>query len=504
MQNGPKGLRSVVWENCVGIKEALERLIEGVQQVPHVYRPSTETFAELDVQKVARELELDKRGRTNGEKNKAEEDSRALDETEQRILEYVKREQRASHGALHDQIRLYSERLAALDFEGALAVVESSAIEAAAEFRVQARQGKDLLHARRRDLQAMEEWRDIFQRQNDLKRPAIYPDPPVRWLKIGILILLLAGEMAINGNFLARGSSLGLVGGALEALSFAALNIIGTAIIVFFGVRQLAHRNVIRRFIGLLSVGLYVIFAVSLNLALAHYREVAGSGISLDVASQAVIGRLAEHPFTLAELKSWILFALGIGFSLAAFIDVSGLDDPYPGYGRIERRLRSVRELFVDTKTFIITSLAEVRDQATAAMTDARRDIGVRRNEFDAIADHRQRLIRLFKNHEEHLDEVLNRLFAIYRTAYAAALERKPPERFGVRVMLKRTPVDEEVRKLEKPDKLYRAIESVQRKLADNLQVIHSEYEAAARELQQLDDLVPPGNRNAARETEAA
>jgi hypothetical protein len=488
----------------VGIKETLARLIEGVQQVPHVYRPSTETFAELDVQKAARELDLEALGPANAEKSKSPEDSRALDETEHRILEYVKREQRASYSALQDQIQLYGDRLGALDFEGALAIVESSAIEAAAEFRVQARQGKDLLHARRRDLEAMEEWRDAFKKENRLNRPAIYPDPPIRWLKIGILILLLAGEMAINGNFLARGSSLGLVGGALEALSFAALNIIGTAIIVFFGVRQFAHRSAARRFIGLLSIAVYIVFAITLNLALAHYREVAGSGTSLDVASQAVIGRLADHPFTLAELKSWILFALGIGFSLAAFIDVAGLDDPYPGYGGIERRLRAVRDQFVDTKTFIITSLAEVRDQATLAMNDARRDLGVRRNEFDAIADHRQRLIRLFKNHEDHLDEALNRLFAIYRSAYVAALDRSPPERFSVRMTLKRTPVDEEVRSLEKPDKLYRAIESARSKLAENLQVIHSEYEAAARELQQLDDLVPPAKPNAARETKTA
>src|SRR5207248_3080666 len=336
-----------------------------------------------------------------------------------------------------------------LDFEGALGTVESSAIEAAAEFRVQARQGKDLLHARRRDLQAMEEWRETFRKENGLRRPAIYPDPPVWWVKIGLLILLLAIEMVINGNFLARGSAFGLVGGALEALSFAALNIIGTALIAFFGVRQLAHRSLVRKFVGLVSLAVYAAFVVSLNLALAHYREAAGSGVALDVASQDVIARLSQHPLALAEIKSWILFGLGIGFSAAAFIDVAGLDDTYPGYGKIERRLRAARDLFVETKAFIIGSLAEVRDAATEAMNNARRDLGVRRNEFEAIADHRQRLIRLFRNHEDHLDEVLNRLFAIYRQAYSAALERKPPERFGARVMLKRTQVEQEVRPLE-------------------------------------------------------
>jgi hypothetical protein len=488
----------------VGIKEALERLIEGVQQVPHVYRPSTETFAELDVAKTARELDLEAAGRANGEKHGSQQDSRALDETEHRIVEYIKKEQRASHSALHDQIQLYGERLGALDFESALGVVESSAIEAAAEFRVQARQGKDLLHARRRDLQAMEEWRRTFQIDNGLKRPAIYPEPAGWWLKAGLLVLLLAGEMIVNGNFLARGSEFGLVGGALEALSFAALNIIGTAFIAFFGVRQLFHRSLIRKLIGLLSLAAYVAFAISLNLALAHYREAAATAASLDVASRVVIDRLVQSPFALAELKSWILFGLGIGFSLAAFIDVISMDDSYPGYGALERRLRAARDQFVDTKSFIISSLAQVRDEATRAMNEARRDLGVRRNEFDAIADHRQRLVRLFKNHEDHLDDALSRLLAIYRSAFSSALDRKAPERFGVRVTLKRTPVEEEVRPLDRPDKLNRAIESVQNKLAENLGIIHSEYETAAKELEQLDELVPHGDTSAAPDTKAA
>jgi hypothetical protein len=492
------------WEEFVGIREALERLVEGVQRVPHVYRPSTETFAELDVTKIARELNIEAKARANGAKHKPQQDSRALDETEHQILEYIKREQRASHSALHDQIQLYSERLAALDFEGTLGIVESSAIEAAAEFRVQARQGKDLMHARRRDLQAMEEWREEFQRENELKRPAIYPESALWWVKAGLLVLLLAVEMIINGNFLARGSAFGLVGGALEALSFAALNIIGTALIAFFGVRQLGHRSAFRKVIGFLSLAIYFIFVICLNLALAHYREAAASGVALDVASQDVIGRLSAHPFALAEIKSWILFGLGIGFSAAAFIDVVSMDDPYPSYGRIERRLRMAREQFVDTKAFIIGSLAEVRDAATQAMNDARRDLGVRRNEFEAIADHRQRLIRLFRGHEDHLEEVLSRLFALYRSAYTSALEGKAPERFNVKMTLKRTQVEEEIRPPERPEKLYRAIESAQNRLTENLQIIHNEYETAARELQQLDDLIPQGDPSASRETQAA
>jgi hypothetical protein len=70
--------------------------------------------------------------------------------------------------------------------------------------------------------------------------------------------------------------------------------------------------------------------------------------------------------------------------------------------------------------------------------------------------------------------------------------------------MLKRTPLEEEIRSLENPDKLYQAVDQARSRLAENLQVIHSEYEMAAKELQQLDDLIPSGHLNAAPETAAA
>jgi hypothetical protein len=62
----------------VGIREALDRLVAGVQQVPHVYRPSIETFAELDVQKVAQELGLEVLGSGDGDNQKSTKNTRAL------------------------------------------------------------------------------------------------------------------------------------------------------------------------------------------------------------------------------------------------------------------------------------------------------------------------------------------------------------------------------------------------------------------------------------------
>ena len=58
------------------------------------------------------------------------------------------------------------------------------------------------------------------------------------------------------------------MGGAAEAFTFALLNVGLSFLIAAVGVRELNHRNVLRKFLGLLALIAYVALAVSLNLAL--------------------------------------------------------------------------------------------------------------------------------------------------------------------------------------------------------------------------------------------
>jgi hypothetical protein len=47
-------------------------------------------------------------------------------------------------------------------------------------------------------------------------------------LKVGILAILFVVEVAINGSFLAKANLGGYLGGAVQAVSFAALNILAS------------------------------------------------------------------------------------------------------------------------------------------------------------------------------------------------------------------------------------------------------------------------------------
>ena len=101
-----------------------------------------------------------------------------------------------------------------------------------------------------------------------------------------------------------------------EAFAFAVLNVIVSFGIAAVGVRWINHRNLFAKLVGLLSLVFYVCFALSLNLALAHYREIAGT--LSEEAGREVITRILSDPLALADLKSWLFFGLGFTFSAIA------------------------------------------------------------------------------------------------------------------------------------------------------------------------------------------
>src|SRR6202166_2541831 len=289
-------------------KSALSRLVNGLKREQHDYRVSLDVFPALNTDKLAKDLKLAQTGAGRGAREEPGSDTAVLDDIENAIVERVEAEKNAAHGALLDEIRTYKERLMGLDFEGRFGTIRQAAPAAVSEFRAEAAQGRDELHGLRRHLRDLELERDEFRRRHKLKRAAHWASGGNLTVKIGVLLLLFVFEVFLNGFFLAKGSELGYLGGAAEAFTFALLNVGLSFLIAAVGVRELNHRNVLRKFLGLLALIAYVALAVSLNLALAHYREVAASLVA--DAGHEVLMRLQRNPLGISDVKSWLFFGL--------------------------------------------------------------------------------------------------------------------------------------------------------------------------------------------------
>jgi hypothetical protein len=307
-------------------------------------------------------------------------------------------------------------------------------------------------------------------------------------LKVGVLLCLFVFEVFLNGFFLAKGSELGYVGGAAEALVFALLNI-GVAFLAgAIGVRELNHRNWLRKLFGLVALLAYIAIAIALNLTLAHYREVAGALVS--DAGQEVLTRLRTDPLGIADVKSWLFFGIGMLCSLVAFGDSYLLFDPYPGYGLLEKRRAGAYDAYIARKNDLIERLLAIRDEAIEILEEANRDLSVRRGEYDAIMESRTRLMRLFEAHQSHLDRTANALLSTYREANMRSRSTPPPVRFAVPYALEKIPVDQEAMPISAREDLRRSIAESQAVLVEQVHAIHDEFERAFASYREIDDLV--------------
>jgi hypothetical protein len=196
-------------------KSALGRLVNGLKREQHDYRASLEVFPALNIDKLAADMRLANTGADRGARDEPASSGVAFDDIEIRIVERVEAEKNAAHGTLLDELRTYKERLAGLDFEGRFGTIRQAAPAAVSEFRAEAAQGRDELHRLRRHLRDLEFERDEFRRRYRLKRAARWASGGSLTLKVGILVALFVFEVFLNGFFLAKGSELGYLGGAV-------------------------------------------------------------------------------------------------------------------------------------------------------------------------------------------------------------------------------------------------------------------------------------------------
>ena len=466
---------------------ALSRLLSILRKSPHDYRASLQTFPEFNVDVVAHEMALALQGAEQGHKELPDSNSTSLDNVEVRIVERVEAARSIAHGTLLDQRNLHDERLANLDFESRFADIRQAASEAISEMRASAALGRDELNRTRRDLAFKENERDTFRSSNGLTRAARISSGGAKILKLGLLMVLVLIELFINGSFLAKGNEAGLFGGIIEAMAFAALNVIFSFALAYFGIRLINRRSFSSRILGLIALLALVAFAIGLNLVLAHYRE--ASAEFVEQAGQQALQRVLTHPFGLVDLKSWLLFGIGLAFACFAMIDALVFDDPYPGYAGVEKRLAEAHDRYTDTKRSKIADLDDIRRQTGEGLEEANRDLSIRRSEHDAIIENRMRIYTLFGSHQDQLQRALNSLLSIYRDANLQARSTPPPKRFSNSVRIERIKEPLPEAKLKRDD-LHRAISDAQKLLGEQVREVNAEFETLVQRYHQIDDLV--------------
>jgi hypothetical protein len=224
------------------------------------------------------------------------------------------------------------------------------------------------------------EWEsDSFRRRNGLIRQPHYPEN--RTLSFLAPVLLgFAFEAAVNVGLFGERLSSGAFGAFAISGGVALANgtlAVGAAELT----RNLHHRASGRRLLGLAGLLLLIILIIFLHLAYAHYRTLLQTKAPDSVA---VLNHVASAPMAIS-FPGLVLLALGLGTAFALWHRAFHSDDPYPGYGALDRSLRAARQR---------------ADVARAGLSDLRRELLNRAREDLAkiLADYEAGVSRMRSN----------------------------------------------------------------------------------------------------------
>ncbi|MDO5897893.1 hypothetical protein [Agrobacterium sp. Azo12] len=476
--------------------EALNRLMDSVRDSNHDFRITTDPFPPLDAEKVEKTLDILRKGTENGVENMPVPSAKSRNEAEQSIVARVEAERDASYQILEDQLHTYSSRMRNLDFDGHFGRIRQANVSSLTDFKADVAGGTDVLFGFRKKLREADEELVHFKDRNGLRRVAQTKSQFATIVKWLVIVALLIFETVVNGLYLAKGSDEGVIGGIAIAMGFAITNVLGTVVIAWTMIPNIVHRSFFRKLWGFLGVLLWLALAIGINLAMAHYRE-ASTGDEVQI-SALVMDRLKTATFNFQEIDSWMLFGAGFMFSVIAMLDVLSIRDIYPGYGGVYQRYVDAEENYAFQKEDLIGELKLIRDDHNDKVEMIIRDLSIRRRESASIIENRARIIRLFNEQQDRLEEVARTLIATYREANRQARTKPEPKYFSSQFKLERRKAVISSANEWTDQELADRIKHAEAELAEQMKQIGNEFEAAVSAYRQLDDLFPEANNGKA------
>ncbi|MFT4013647.1 MAG: hypothetical protein QM682_09635 [Paracoccus sp. (in: a-proteobacteria)] len=327
-------------------------------------------FPSIDTKSIAGSLKLEEQGRTRGRQNQPPADASGHDHIETAIIERIEELRRKGLENYENNRRVYNERLARAG--QASKEVDIAAGAARNDFGALVQVWRSRIVAVRERLNESYNWRNRYRQIHRLERPA---HEFGGWTNvIALALILITLEAGMNSYLFSKGNEFGLLGGLLVAVIVSLVNV-GASILLGYLARYLNHRNLILKLLGLAALAGWLGFAVAINLAVAHFRDGLEQGLEWAVAAQQAVPALIARPVALASIESWLLVGLGALISTLAFRKGWHTDDPYPGYGPVERRLEQARLRYEEDLHSALDELQKRRDDAIEELQDANEQV---------------------------------------------------------------------------------------------------------------------------------
>lgn len=406
----------------------------GTFKSPTPFNAGMEEFLPLNVEWLARRLDVDKKAKQRGGSNLPPTDQDFPDDLELAIESEVSNIARGAHSSLTDHLKTFRERALSILASDPSDRIRSIAQGATTSMFAQVRTGTGILFSEKRDFVQANLDLTGFTEQHGITRPASYPES--RFLLFSILALLLVGESAANAALIGDASEFGILGGFAEMIGISFINLTTGFATGRLLVPQLSRRSFVpRAFFGLLVIAAVSAILV-FNLFVGHYRDVIAISATdlgiVDFGARAV-QRLSTTPFGLQDFKSWVFMFLGIIFSGFALADGIKWDDIYPGYGSRDRMRKNLVNKYGRDFERLQNELEKLSVAGIANINMVSEGADYHQQELKAITERIAGLREKLEAYYAQLERDGQQLTQRYRQGNIAARASKPPNYFNTK-----------------------------------------------------------------------
>jgi hypothetical protein len=240
---------------------------------------------------------------------------------------------------------------------------------------------------------------------------------------------LFVTESVLNAIFFAAGSDFGFIGGWVNAMQYAFVNLAVPFFIALLLVRQLNHISPWRKLLGVAGIAGLIVLIPGFNFFVGHFREI--FAVAPVDATREAVKSFFENPLALNTVESWLLLAVGVLFATIAAVEGYRIDDPYPGYGRLSRRLEKAREDYAEEKEALKNQLSDLRDSIIRELDDSRVRVTERQQELNDLASMADMIRARFEAHLALLKRTCNVVLSHYRDINQGVRKTPPPQYFS-------------------------------------------------------------------------
>lgn len=407
--------------------ETLGKVAEWLGRGTSAYLPSTQIFPRIDADDLARRLRIRDLARERASKEEPPTGAETLDAVEQDILRHIADEIAQGRSYALRELQGYGARLSATRLDTKEVEIRNVARDAVSQFGVEIRDGSNRLNIYFQNVRDAHGERKRFRERNALERPV--DEPSSLLLYWGLITVLFTIEIVFNSFFFAVGLETGLLGGAIEAVLFALPNIGSGLLVGWYLYPLMNHVSGWKRWYFRFGAIVHFALVAVFNVAVAHYR-IALQGPTPENAAHLAVQTLISNPLLVNDMHSLLLIVVGVMFSIFAAVDGYRMQDPYPGYSRVQKRYRSFADQYAYYQRTIVDELEEVKNQAVDVLSQLKDEIPRFHSDLEGLLGSQSQLIKEFDEHCNHLQRCCLRLITLYREENKRARSSETPAYF--------------------------------------------------------------------------